>query len=143
MVGFSCAGSLYKELTTFTITFIWSVCFVLLFSINALMYASGTIFHGVNLVYLMRFILFASCFATASFLFLRNYCKRVVNIYLDSDTESVTYSQFMKAIKSRSIRYIKDGDGTRYMRAVTFTLTKEESILVESMIASLESNKVK
>ena len=140
MVGFSCAGSLYEELSTFTITFIWSVCFTLLFSIDALMYASGTIFYGVNLVYLMRFILFASCFATASFLFLRSYCKRVVNIYiyLDSDTESVTYSQFMEAIKNRSIRYIKDGEGTRYMRAVTFTLTKEESILVESMIASLE-----
>ena len=143
MVGFSCAGSLYEELSTFTITFIWSVCFTLLFSIDALMYASGTIFYGVNLVYLMRFILFASCFATASFLFLRSYCKRVVNIYLDSDTESVTYSQFMEAIKNRSIQYIKDGEGTRYMRAVTFTLTKEESILVESMIASLESNKVK
>jgi hypothetical protein len=143
MVGFSCAGSLYEELSTFTITFIWSVCFTLLFSIDALMCAVGTIFHGVNLVYLMGFILFASCFATASFLFLRSYCKRVVNIYLDSDTESVTYSQFMEAIKNRSIRYIKDGDGTRYMRAVTFTLTKEESILVESMIASLESNKVK
>lgn len=82
MYGFSCVGSLYKELTTFTITFIWSVCFTLLFSIDALMCAVGTIFHGVNLVYLMGFILFASCFATASFLFLRSYCKRVVNIYI-------------------------------------------------------------
>ena len=34
--------------------------------------------------------------------------------------------------------YIRNCDGTRYVRAVIFTLTKEESILVESMIASLE-----
>lgn len=43
----------------------------------------------------------------------------------------------MEAIKNRSIRYIKYDDRTQFMRAVTFTLTKEESILVESMIASL------
>lgn len=140
MVGFSCAGSLYKELTTFTLTFIWSVCFVLLFSINALMYASGTIFHGINLVYLMKSVLFIACFATASFLFLRSYCKRVVNVYLDWNVDSITVSQFMDAIKNRSIRYIKDGNETNSMRSVTFTLTKEESILVERFIASLECN---
>lgn len=143
MLGFSWEGSPHKDLTIFTITFIWSVCLVLLYVLYAFKYSYGTIIHGINLVYLMKSVLFIACFATASSLFLRSYCKRVVNVYLDWNVESVTVSQFMNTIKNRSIRYIKDSNETNSMRSVTFTLTKEESILVESMIASLESNKVK
>ena len=88
----------------------------------------------------MKSVLFIACFATASSLFLRSYCKRVVNVYLDWGVESITVSKFMDAIKNRSIRYIKDSNETNSMRSVTFTLTKEESILVERFVTRLESN---
>ena len=142
MISFSWGGNFFKS-SVFSAIYAW----VLGLSVLA-MPVYGIIHNNTGLSitvlnYFMRGCLFLAYLSILIGVLSWNYLSRIVDVYLPYDTESMSKSQFMEYVKTGNIRYVNDTVNTRYIRTMTFNLTKEEYNLLTLRMASKELSSVK
>ena len=75
--------------------------------------------------------------------FVWNIGKRFVTVYLSSDVDTITKSQFMDKVNTGKVLYIADTHDVGFMRTKTILLNKEEYLIVRRRIAMFESKQAK
>ena len=100
-------------------------------------------FARVDTYFLDRKSLLVFYPAMLVFCFIWSLSKRFVTVYLSSDVDTITKSQFMAEVNTGKVWYIEDTRAVEFMRTKLLFLNKEEYSIVRRRIARFESSKVK
>ena len=123
------------SLTVLLIVFLYNVLLGLYIIFSGYLGMQNPVYGKKTLLLFYLFIAILS--------FVWNISKRLVTVYLSSDVDTITKSQFMDKVNTGKVLYIADTHDVGFMRTKLLFLNKEEYLVVRRRIARFESGKVK